>query len=134
MPREKVKFALRITPETLLLVRDICPKANCRSQSEFIEKAIRFYAGYVETGNSLDYLAPILASTLTGIVHDSEKRISRLQFKQSVEQSMLMRIIADGLEIDESRLPGLRAECVRDVRSTNGSLSLEDEVRAARLR
>ena len=134
MPREKVKFALRIMPETLLLVRDICPKANCRSQSEFIEKAIRFYAGYVETGNSLDYLAPVLASTLTSIVHDSEKRISRLQFKQSVEQSMLMRIIADGLEINESRLPGLRAECVRDVRSTNGSLSLEDEVRAARLR
>ena len=132
MPREKVKFALRIMPETLLLVRDMCPKDNCRSQSEFIEKAIRFYAGYVETGNSLDYLAPILASTLTSIVHDSEKRISRLQFKQSVEQSMLMRIIADGLEIDESRLPGLRAECVRDVRSTNGSISLEDEVRARR--
>ena len=132
MPREKVKFALRITPETLLLVRDMCPKDNCRSQSEFIEKAIRFYAGYVETGNSLDYLAPVLASTLTSIVHDSEKRISRLQFKHSVELSMLMRIIADGLEINESRLPGLRAECVRDVRSTNGSLSLEDAVRARR--
>ena len=132
MPREKVKFALRITPETLLLVRDVCPKDNCRSQSEFIEKAIRFYAGYVETGNSLDYLAPVLASALTGIVHDSEKRISRLQFKHSVELSMLMRIIADGLEINESRLPGLRAECVRDVRSTNGSLSLEDAVRARR--
>ena len=132
MPREKVKFALRITPETLLLVRDMCPRDNCRSQSEFIEKAIRFYAGYVETGNSLDYLAPVLASALTGIVHDSEKRISRLQFKHSVELSMLMRIIADGLEINESRLPGLRAECVRDVRSTNGSLSLEDAVRARR--
>ena len=132
MPREKVKFALRIMPETLLLVRDMCPRDNCRSQSEFIEKAIRFYAGYVETGNSLDYLAPVLASALTGIVHDSEKRISRLQFKHSVELSMLMRIIADGLEINESRLPGLRAECVRDVRSTNGSLSLEDAVRARR--
>ena len=132
MPREKIKFALWMKPETQLLVRDVGPKDNCKNQSEFIEKAIHFYAGYVETGNSLDYLAPILASTLTGIVHDSEKRISRLQFKHSVELSMLMRIIADGLEIDESRLPGLRAECARDVRSTNGSLSLEDAVRARR--
>ena len=132
MPREKVKFALRITPETLLLVRDMCPRDNCRSQSEFIEKAIRFYAGYVETGNSLDYLAPVLASALTGIVHDSENRISRLLFKQTVELSMLMRIIADGLEINESRLPGLRAECVRDIRGTNGSLSLDDTVRTRR--
>ena len=132
MPREKVKFALRITPETLLLVRDMCPKDNCRSQSEFIEKAIRFYAGYVETKNSLEYLAPVMASTLTGIAHDSENRVSRLLFKQTVELSMLMRIIADGLEIDESKLPGLRAECVRDIRGTSGSLSLDDAVRTRR--
>ena len=128
MPREKIKFALWMKPETQLLVRDVCPRDNCKSQSEFIEKAIRFYAGYVETKNSLEYLAPTLSSALTGITHDSENRIARLLFKLTVEISMMMRIIADGLEVNESRLHGLRAECVRDIRGTSGSISFDDMV------
>ena len=44
MAREKIKFALRITPETQQLVKDLCARDNCQSQNEFIEKAIRFYA------------------------------------------------------------------------------------------
>ena len=47
MPREKVKFALRISPETQQLVKDLYPRDNCQSQNEFIEKAIRFYAGQI---------------------------------------------------------------------------------------
>ena len=132
MSEEKIRFQIRISPDTDRRIKAAMQIANCRSQNEFVEEAIRFYTGYVETGNNLDYLAPTLSSALTSIVHDSEKRISRLQFKQSVEQSMLMRIIADGLEINESRLPSLRAECVRDIRGANGTLSLDEAVRTRR--
>ena len=132
MPREKVKFALRITPETLLLVRDVCPKDNCISQSEFIEKAIHFYAGYVEAGNSLDYLAPTLSSALTGITRDSENRIARLLFKLTVELSMMMHVIAAGFEVNEDRLPSLRERCIREIRGTSGSISFDDAVRYQR--
>ena len=45
MPREKIKFALRIMPETQQLVKDIFPLDTCQNQSEFIEKAIHFSAG-----------------------------------------------------------------------------------------
>ena len=38
----KNKFALRITPETQKLVKDLCPRDNCQSQNEFIDKASRF--------------------------------------------------------------------------------------------
>ena len=40
MPREKIKFALRILPETQQTVKDFYPLDNCQNQSEFIEKAI----------------------------------------------------------------------------------------------
>ena len=42
MPRNTIKFALRIRPETQELVRAWYRKDNCKSQSEFIEKAIFF--------------------------------------------------------------------------------------------
>ena len=132
MSEEKIRFQIRISPDTDQRIKAAMQIANCRSQNEFVEEAVRFYCSYISTGNDLDYLAPTLSSALTGIVHDSENRISRLLFKQTVELSMLMRIIADGLEINESRLPGLRAECVKDIRGTNGSLSLDDAVRTRR--
>lgn len=39
----KVKFALWAYPETLKNVEVHYKNDNCRSQSEFIEKAIKFY-------------------------------------------------------------------------------------------
>ena len=55
MAREKIKFALRIAPETQQLVKELCERDNCQSQNEFIEKAIRFYAGYVSGKEATAY-------------------------------------------------------------------------------
>lgn len=104
MAREKIKFALRIAPETQQLVKDLCARDNCQSQNEFIEKAIRFYAGYVSSGEAIDYLPPALVAALRGTVEDSEHRIARLLFKLAVETSMMMNVLAAGMEISEEDL------------------------------
>ena len=56
----KNKFALRITPETQKLVKDLCPRDNCQSQNEFIDKASRFYAGYLSAKDAVEVLPPAL--------------------------------------------------------------------------
>ena len=85
MSTEKIKFALRITPETQKLVKDLCPRDNCQSQNEFIDKAIRFYAGYLSAKDAVEVLPPALVAALKGTVQDSEGRIARLLFKLAVE-------------------------------------------------
>lgn len=129
MAREKIKFALRIAPETQQLVKDLCARDNCQSQNEFIEKAIRFYAGYVSSGEAIDYLPPALVAALRGTVEDSEHRIARLLFKLAVETSMMMNVLAAGMEISEEDLRQLCARCVREVKQTNGNISLKDAVK-----
>lgn len=129
MPREKIKFALRISPETQQLVKDLCPRDNCQSQNEFIEKAIRFYAGYVSGQEATAYLPPSLVAALRGTLQDSEGRTARLLFKLAVEISMMMNVLAAGMEISEEDLKKLRARCVADVKKTNGSISLADAVK-----
>ena len=129
MPREKIKFALRISPETQQLVKDLCPRDNCQSQNEFIEKAIRFYAGYVSGQEATAYLPPSLVAALRGTLQDSEGRTARLLFKLAVEISMMMNVLAAGMEISEEDLKKLRARCVTDVKKSNGSISLADAVR-----
>ena len=128
MPREKIKFALRISPETQQLVKDLCPRDNCQSQNEFIEKAIRFYAGYVSGQEAAAYLPPALVAALRGTLQDSEGRTARLLFKLAVEVSMMMNVLAAGMEISEADLKKLRARCVADVKKSNGSISLADAV------
>lgn len=128
MPREKIKFALRIKPETQQLVKDLCPRDNCQSQSEFIEKAIHFYAGYLSTQNASEFLPPILIAALRGMIQNSENHICRMLFKLTVEISLMMNVLAAGMEIDDEALRQLRARCVREVKQTNGSISFKDAV------
>lgn len=128
MPREQIKFALRMSPETQQLVKDMCPRDNCGTQNEFIEKAIRFYAGYVSGQEAVAYLPPALASVLRGTVQDTENRICRLLFKLAVELDMVMNVLAAGMEIPEEQLRSLRERCVQNVKRTGGSVTLDKAV------
>ena len=90
----KRKFALWIRESSLEQVRKWYKADDCSSQSEFIEKAVHFYIGYISSENGSDYLPKIITSTVKGIVNDSDNRISRILFKLAVEQG------ADGVELD----------------------------------
>ena len=126
MAREKIKFALRIAPETQQLVKELCERDNCQSQNEFIEKAIRFYAGYVSGKEATAYLPPALVAAMRGTVQDSENRIARLLFKLAVEENLMGNLLAAGMEVDLDTLRKTRVRCVREVKETNGEIDLED--------
>ena len=128
MAREKIKFALRIAPETQRLVKELFERDNCQSQNEFIEKAIRFYAGYVSGQEATAYLPPALVTAMRGTVQDSENRIARLLFKLAVEVNMMMNVLAAGMEISDEDLKTLRARSVREVKQTNGRISFKDAI------
>ena len=132
MPREKSSPHRKSLPETQQLVKEMCPRDNYRTQNEFIEKAIRFYAGYVSGQDTTAYLPPALASVLRGTVQDTENRICRLLFKLAVEQDMVMNVLAAGMEIPDEQLKALRGRCVQNVKKTSGSISLDDAVRYQR--
>ena len=126
MPRNKIKFALRISPEMQDLVKELCPRDNCQTQNEFIERAIRFYAGYVSGKEAMEYLPPTLVSAIRAAVKASEDRICRLLFKLAVEMDMMMNILAAGMELTDEDLRELRPRCVREVKETRGRISFED--------
>lgn len=126
MPREKVKFAMRIKPETQELVREWYPKDNCQSQNEFIEKAIHFYVEHLSAQESTRFLPSALVAALRATVQGSENRIARLLFKLTVEISMMMNVLAAGLEIDSTQLDALRWRCVQEVKKTNGTITFKD--------
>ena len=68
---------------------------NCASKSDFIEKAVLFYGGYLTSNRSQDYLPNIVVSTLKSIVRESDNRQNRNLFKIAVELSMIVKILGN---------------------------------------
>ena len=66
MSNTKKKFAFWLTPKTKELVERSYQLDNSQSQSEFIEKAIQFYTGYLEAEQDGSYLPVTLSATLEG--------------------------------------------------------------------
>ncbi|MBU5310444.1 hypothetical protein KQI38_00235 [Tissierella carlieri] len=124
--KNKKKFPLWMYPETRQMVTDWYKRDNCQSQSEFIEKAIRFYCGYISAEEGVRFLPAAITSAMTGMVDSLENRMARLVFKLAVEMSMMMNILASTADVDESTLRRLRGKCVSDVKKSVGTVTFED--------
>lgn len=129
MKKEKTRFALWIDEETLKQVQEHYSSDGCRTQSEFIARAIRFYCGYLTAKKAGDYLPSTVASTLEGVLLMFGDRLGRLLFRLVVEVGMMGRIIASDTAMDSETIERLRAECVRDAKKTNGQISFRDALR-----
>ena len=128
IPKDKQKFPLWAKPETLQSVKEIYQSDNCRSQSEFIERAILFYIGYLTADRPKSYLPNMFLSTMKSIVRESNNRMGRLLFKLAVEISMLLNVTASMWDIDKSELARLRGTCIEEVKRINGTISFDDAV------
>ena len=122
----KVKFALWAYPETLKNVEVHYKNDNCRSQSEFIEKAIKFYIGYLSEEDNINYLSPMITETVKAQIKGTEQRLSRLLFKVAVELGKLSHMTDAVNEVDDDTLNSLHAMCVNEVRKINGIIDYED--------
>ena len=128
-PKDKRKFQLWARPGTLELVKSTYKKADCRTQSEFIEQAIQYYVGRINADNDASYLPNAFLSNMRSIVYESDHRENKLLFKLAVEMSIMMNILAFQFEIDDLSLARLRGECVKEVKRTHGMFSMEDAVK-----
>ncbi len=124
----KVRFALWAEQDVLDIVKAHYKSDECKTQSEFIEKAVLFYPGYLRCKAAPFYLPRILSYELEGTVGVMANRMGRLLFKMAVEVSMMMHIIAADTEIDQETLERLRVRCVNDVKRTNGQIRFKDIV------
>ena len=103
MASNKIKFPLWLTPECKQIVEDNYRPDQCQSRSEFIEKAIWFYAGFLHTLEAGAYLPRALKQMLDGTLGVFAERIGRQLFKLAVEQNVNNHILASDTDIDAAR-------------------------------
>ena len=125
----KEKFALWITPEAKKEVEAHYKQDNCKSQSEYIEKAVRFYSGYLDTKHAEAYLPRVLSDVLEGKLGAFGKRVGHLLFKQAVDQNIMANLVAYLSNVDLDQLQKLRVRCIKNVKETNGEVDFQDAFR-----
>ena len=79
----KVKFPLYVFEDTMKTVNALYKYDNCRSKTEFIEKAIRFYSGYVMNNKdeTMEFIAPQIASIMEGTISSPLRELIHSKIK-----------------------------------------------------
>ena len=127
--KAKDRTAVWLYPETIEQMDSMLEGDNAKSRSEFIEKALQFYMGYLASENTTGYLSKVLVSAIQGTLRETENRNSSNLFRLSVEMAMMMNILAAGLEISDDDLGKLRGRCINEVKKTRGKISMENAVK-----
>ena len=130
--QNREKITLWLKPDLLRRMHGWLEEDNCSNRREFIEKALRFYMGYLATEDTSEYLSRALVDTLRGTLADNENRLRTLLFKLCVEVNMMGHTVAAHFRADPVNRRELRAYAVDEVLRTNGKISFDDALNLQR--
>ena len=130
MKNQKDRHTVWMKSETWDMVESHYRADNCSTKNEYIEKAVRFYSGYLDTAGADEYLPRVLSDVLEGKLGALGSRIGHLLFKLAVEQDLTANILAYMAEYNLDAVEHLRGQCVQRVKRTNGEISFDDALRS----
>ena len=123
---KKVRTPIWLRPETINKMDAWLKADNCKTESEFAEKALVFYIGYLESNDASKYLCEVLSNMIKGILENNNNRMRSLMFKLCVELNMACHTVAAHFKADEINRKNLRAFAVKEVKETNGQISFDN--------
>ena len=126
MVKGKQKATIFLTPSMKKKIEENYRADNCRSQSEFVEKAVDFYLGYLNTKNASAFLPEVLSTILIGIMDDFAQRMGKQLYKVAVEQNLCNHILISDTDMDQRTYQLMRGRSVREVDSTNGRITFKE--------
>ena len=122
----KSKHTIFLTDEVWAEIKSAYHADGCTKLSEFIEKSVRFYLGYLKAKDAGEYLPRVLAEVLEGKLSAFGNRVGKLLFKLAVNDGMLTHILAASSDIDLAVLDKLRVQCVNEAKQTHGAVDFKD--------
>lgn len=124
---QRVKSGLAITQKHLSLCDENRRKAYADSRNTFVEKAIEFYAGYLNAEQNPKFFDDIFATKVQQKVEQIGKTFGTGQYKIAVELSILSHLLASQLKVSDDTMRRLRNICSEEVKKL-GSLSTFEQI------
>ena len=95
---------------------------DCESRSEYIDKAVEHYNGYLHNKNNEDYINQKVVKTMHGLIDSLERRLARQMFKQAVETAKVFWLVVKGFNIEPEDVDDFHNDCVEEVKRINGAI------------
>ena len=115
----KIKPGIALEKGLISEIDEMIPRANVESRNEFIEKAVRFYIGYLVSRNAGDYVYPVMFDLIHGAIAQSEHKMTNsivtILKKHTVETAALMHLIADEIDMSGEEYKLLLELCEEEV-------------------
>lgn len=127
--KQRVKSGLAVTQKHLSLCDNNLRKAEADSRNTFVEKAIEFYAGYLNAEQNPKFFDEIFVSKVQQKVEQIGKSLGTGQYKIAVELAVLSHIVASQVQMTEAELRRLRENCADGVKRLGSVPSFEQEYR-----
>lgn len=125
---EKSRYSLWLSNEGMKKVDAIYQLDHCRSRSEFVDRAIRFYCGYVESNISEDYIADVFVQTIFPKLDAIKRDLVKSVYNMALQLSMLIHFEAASCDYSDEDLRLLRNKCVADVKRTQRVIDFEKAI------
>ena len=126
MPKKSYNYYL--SPEADAMIDSSLVASDSRSRSDFVEKAVRYYAASLGAEMHKELLSQELIRVLQDNIKNVENHISSTIFKMAGEQAVLSLLFADMLveNLDRKELQRYRNEAYDLIRKRHGSIMFED--------
>lgn len=121
---KKGRYNFWLYPETSEKIDSTMKLANCSSRSEFLEKAIDFYTGYLHSDSDQEYLGATIKNLLESMVSVLRRNTSEAFLRSSASTMFLAALIAPLCNTEAEELNDMYAWAVRKVKETNGVIDL----------
>ncbi len=126
MPKKSYNFYR--SPEADCMIDSSLVVSDSRSRSDFVEKAVRYYAASLGAEMHKELLSQEMIRVLQDNIKNVENHISSTMFKMAGEQAVLSLLFADMLveNLDRKELQRYRNEAYDLIRKRHGSIMFED--------
>ena len=132
MDNNKKSTTIWLRPSVISRMDGWLEADNCQSRSEFVDKALRFYMGYLGTEDNTTYISQAILTAIQGTLKLNNLRLQTILFKCAVELNMLCHTIAAHFRADPIHTRELRAYAVDEGKRTNCRVSFESSVQQQR--
>ena len=124
----KKSYNFYLTPEENEMIDASLVPADASSRSEFVEKAIRYYAASLGADMHKEILSEELIRVIRDNIKNAENHIASTLFKMAGEQAVLSLLFADRIvgDIDRDELRAYRNDAYNAIRRLHGVFMFDD--------
>lgn len=122
----KQRVPVWLEPKVIEKLNSLIPLQNVANISQLIAKAVDFYLGYIGTNDATEFLSQSLVGVVDSSIRQTEGRNATNLFRLAVEMNIIMRILAEGMDIPNEVIESLRGKAIKQVKKSNGKVKFED--------